>query len=60
MFSTTEDYEHVKSADVLNEEFVRKSWKIKDAGDILALVWFRPALAWKCTIKRCVLACIAR
>ncbi|WRT68191.1 uncharacterized protein IL334_005166 [Kwoniella shivajii] len=51
MFATPEDYEFVKKLDVLNKDFVKKSWKA-EGDEILALMWFRPALAWKCTIKR--------
>jgi hypothetical protein len=51
MFATEEDYEYVKSLDILDAEFVKRSWRATDS-DILALMWFRPALAWKCTIKR--------
>ena len=51
MFSTEKDYEFVKSLDILNADFVKRSWQAAD-DDILALMWFRPALAWKCTIKR--------
>lgn len=52
MFSTQEDYEYVKSLDVLNFAFVQSAWKVKEESDVLALMWFKPALAWKCTIKR--------
>ena len=51
MFATQEDYDYVKSLDLLNAEFVKRSWRA-DKSDILALMWFPPALAWKCTIKR--------
>jgi hypothetical protein len=51
MFATEEDYEYVKGLDILDAEFVKRSWRATDS-DILALMWFRPALAWKCTIKR--------
>ncbi|WWC71754.1 uncharacterized protein I206_105713 [Kwoniella pini CBS 10737] len=52
MFATLEDYQFVKGQDKLNKEFVKKSWKVENDDDILALMWFEPALAWKCTIKR--------
>ncbi|KAK4684313.1 hypothetical protein P7C73_g5874, partial [Tremellales sp. Uapishka_1] len=51
MFATPEDYEYVQGLDVLNLDFVKAAWKV-DESDVLALMWFRPALAWKCTIKR--------
>ena len=51
MFATPEDYEYVKSLDILNLAFVKFAWKAEES-DVLALMWFRPALAWKCTIKR--------
>jgi hypothetical protein len=52
LFATREDYDFVKASNVLNKKFVKKSWHIQDDSDILTLMWFQPALAWKCTIKR--------
>ena len=51
MFATEADYEYVKDLKLLDANFVKKSWQASD-DDILALMWFKPALAWKCTIKR--------
>lgn len=51
MFAAREDWEYVQSLNLLNAEFVKKAWRCTD-DDILALMWFEPALAWKCTIKR--------
>jgi hypothetical protein len=51
MFTTEKDYQFVQSLDLLNADFVKRSWGVQDS-DILALMWFKPALAWKCTIKR--------
>ncbi|KAI1319394.1 hypothetical protein F5Y16DRAFT_406011 [Xylariaceae sp. FL0255] len=51
MFATEEDYAYVQSLNLLNLDFVKQAWKAEEK-DVLALMWFKPALAWKCTIKR--------
>ncbi|ORX39539.1 hypothetical protein BD324DRAFT_606879 [Kockovaella imperatae] len=51
MFSSYKDYEYVKDLDILNTKFVKRAWQCTE-DDILALMWFKPALAWKCTIRR--------
>lgn len=51
MFDDEETYERVKSANLLTNDTVKKLYRVKDE-DILANIYFRPALAWKCTIKR--------
>ncbi|RDL34698.1 Uncharacterized protein BP5553_07826 [Venustampulla echinocandica] len=51
MFDDTETYERVKSAELLTNATIKKLYRVKDS-DIIANMYFKPALAWKCTIKR--------
>lgn len=51
MFDDEEHCQRVKKANVLTNETVKKSYQIKD-GDIVVNMYFDPALAWKCTIRR--------
>jgi hypothetical protein len=51
MFDDPATYERVKSADVLNNSVMQSLYKITDS-DIIVNMFFDPALAWKCTIKR--------
>lgn len=51
MFDDIETFNRVKQADVLTNETIRKLYNVVDA-DILTNMYFEPALAWKCTIKR--------
>ena len=51
MFDDVEVYRRVKAADVLGNEVMKKLYGVSEA-DILTNMYFDPALAWKCTIKR--------
>ncbi|KAI1332153.1 hypothetical protein F5Y16DRAFT_215014 [Xylariaceae sp. FL0255] len=51
MFDSEEAYERVKKANVLTNDVVKKLYHVQDS-DILTNMYFDPALAWKCTIKR--------
>ncbi|KFY80523.1 hypothetical protein V499_00627 [Pseudogymnoascus sp. VKM F-103] len=51
MFDDEETYQRVKAADLLTNETIKRLYRVED-GDILANMYFKPALAWKCTIKR--------
>ena len=51
MFDSAEVYNRVKSANVLQNDVIKSLYNIEDS-DILANMYFDPALAWKCTIRR--------
>ena len=51
MFDDEANYERVKKADILTNAVVKKLYAVQDA-DIITNMYFKPALAWKCTLKR--------
>lgn len=51
MFDDEDAYRRVKDAGILTNETVKKLYGVNDS-DILTNMYFDPALAWKCTIKR--------
>lgn len=51
MFDESSTYERVKKADLLGNETMKRLYQVTDK-DILTNMYFDPALAWKCTIKR--------
>jgi hypothetical protein len=51
MFDTTEAYERVKNANILTNERVMSLYHLQPE-DIITNMFFEPALAWKCTIRR--------
>ncbi|KAI1495176.1 hypothetical protein F5X96DRAFT_205747 [Biscogniauxia mediterranea] len=51
MFDNESSYRRVKAANVLTNEVVKKLYKVQDE-DILVNMYFDPAMAWKCTLKR--------
>ncbi|KAL4894305.1 CoA-transferase family III domain-containing protein [Aspergillus ambiguus] len=51
MFDTVEAYERVKNANILTNERVMALYHLQPE-DIIVNMFFEPALAWKCTIRR--------
>ncbi|KAH8672427.1 hypothetical protein BGZ61DRAFT_362426 [Ilyonectria robusta] len=51
MFDNKESYERVKAANILGNEVIKRLYKVEDQ-DILVNMFFDPAFAWKCTLKR--------
>ncbi|CAG8326850.1 unnamed protein product [Penicillium salamii] len=51
MFDTTDAYERVKKANILTNERVMNLYHLQPE-DIIVNMFFEPALAWKCTIRR--------
>jgi hypothetical protein len=51
MFDSAEVYNRVKAADVLQNDVIKQLYNIEDK-DVLTNMYFDPALAWKCTIRR--------
>lgn len=51
MFDNVQTYQRVKEANVLTNEAIQSLYRVPDGG-ILTNMYFDPALAWKCTIKR--------
>lgn len=51
MFDNEASYKRVKAADVLGNEVIKKLYQVQD-DDILVNMYFDPAMAWKCTLKR--------
>lgn len=51
MFDDPAVYKRVKDADIFTNETIKSLYRVTD-DDILTNMYFDPALAWKCTIKR--------
>lgn len=51
MFDDPAVYKRVKDADIFPNETIKSLYRVND-DDILTNMYFDPALAWKCTIKR--------
>ncbi|KAJ6077051.1 hypothetical protein N7499_009032 [Penicillium canescens] len=51
MFDTEEAYKRVKHANILTNECVMRMYHLQPE-DIITNMFFEPALAWKCTIRR--------
>lgn len=51
MFDDVETYKRVRNANVLGNDVIRRLYRVEDT-DIIANMFYTPALAWKCTIKR--------
>ncbi|KAF2160103.1 hypothetical protein M409DRAFT_70640 [Zasmidium cellare ATCC 36951] len=51
MCDTEDAYQRVKKANLLTNETIKKLYRVRDE-DIIVNMYFEPALAWKCTIKR--------
>jgi hypothetical protein len=51
MFDDDEVYQRVRDAKVLGNETIRRLYRVRDE-DIIVNMFYEPALAWKCTIKR--------
>lgn len=51
MFDDESVYERVRDARVLGNEVIRRLYHVEDE-HIIINMFFEPALAWKCTIKR--------
>ncbi|KAM0542277.1 hypothetical protein ACHAPJ_012885 [Fusarium lateritium] len=51
IFDDPSVYKRVKAADKLGNDTIKKLFGVEDA-DVLTNMYFDPALAWKCTIRR--------
>ncbi|OAA58434.1 CAIB/BAIF family enzyme [Niveomyces insectorum RCEF 264] len=51
MFDSDASYRRVKAADLLTNDVIKGLYHVAD-DDIITNMYFDPALAWKCTIKR--------
>ena len=51
LFDNRATYDRVVRSNVLNRETIKELYKLKDE-DIVVLMFFEPALAWKCTFVR--------
>lgn len=51
MFDDYKSYERVKKADLLTNDVIKRLYQVEEE-DILINMYFQPALAWKCTLKR--------
>lgn len=51
MFDNPETFERVRRANLLTNETIQRLYSVTEA-DILTNMYFEPALAWKCTLKR--------
>lgn len=51
LFDDDSVYQRVRDADVLGKDVIRRLYRVEDE-DIITNMFYTPALAWKCTIKR--------
>lgn len=51
MFDNDASFQRVKAANVLGNDVIKKLYQVQDE-DILINMYFDPAMAWKCTLKR--------
>lgn len=51
MFDDEIIFQRVRDADVLGNDVIRRLYRVEDK-DIITNMFYTPALAWKCTIKR--------
>ncbi|KAI0153664.1 hypothetical protein BJ166DRAFT_627574 [Pestalotiopsis sp. NC0098] len=51
MFDNIESYQRVKDANILTNDVIRNLYRVQDE-DIITNMYFDPAMAWKCTLKR--------
>ncbi|KAJ5811679.1 hypothetical protein N7474_007980 [Penicillium riverlandense] len=51
LFDRAEHFHRVKESGVLNAETIKKLYRALDE-DIITLMFFEPALGWKCTLRR--------
>lgn len=51
MFDDEIIFQRVRDADVLGNDVIRRLYRVEDK-DIVTNMFYTPALAWKCTIKR--------
>ena len=51
MLDDLESFERVKTANLLTNDVIKRLYCVKDE-DIITNMYFEPALAWKCTLKR--------
>ena len=51
MFDDVAHFRRVQAADPLNNDIIRQLYHINEE-DIVVNMYFEPALAWKCTIRR--------
>jgi hypothetical protein len=51
MMDDMEAYERIKKANVLTNETIKRLYQVEE-DDIITNMYFDPALAWKCTLKR--------
>lgn len=51
MFDNIESYQRVKDANILTNDVIRKLYRVQEE-DIITNMYFDPAMAWKCTLKR--------
>ena len=52
LFASRAAYERAKVSRALTAEVIRELYQLKSPDDIIVLMFFEPALAWKCTFKR--------
>lgn len=51
MFDSTDSYQRFKSANLLTNETIKRLYSV-EGEEILVNMYYTPALAWKCTLKR--------
>ena len=56
MFSDRDTYDRVRSAAILSRNTISQLYHIDKPEDIIACMWWEPALAFKATIKRNVVS----
>ncbi|KIW87117.1 uncharacterized protein Z519_12228 [Cladophialophora bantiana CBS 173.52] len=52
LFLSRADFDRARESEVLTPELIQNIYHLKSAEEIIACMFFEPALAWKCTFKR--------
>ncbi|KAF2158372.1 hypothetical protein M409DRAFT_61715 [Zasmidium cellare ATCC 36951] len=52
LFATRTAFDRAQRSDALTAERLRALYRLESPSDIITIMFYRPALAWKCTFKR--------
>lgn len=52
LFASRENYERVRASNVVTPELIGKLYRLSSSLEVIVCMFFKPALAWKCTFRR--------
>lgn len=52
LFESFADFHRAESSNVLNSDLIQRLYKLRSPEDVVVCMFYKPALAWKCTFKR--------